>query len=555
MTANNKDYSILVGGKAGQGSRKTGLVVAKLFSQLGYNIFIYDDYQSLIRGGQSFSQIRASSYEALSHKQSLDFLLALDNETVNEHKKDLTKEGIIIYDSTKTTLLDKNALGIDLNRVVEESKGLPIMKNIVLLASFAKVIGIKWDILEKVIRKEFQKDQELNLKIAKKAYEEVEDLVVIEDLHQEVKPLLTGNEALSLGAVKAGLDLYIAYPMTPATSILHYLAHNKDEFNVETVQLENELGVANAAVGAAYTGVRTMVGTSGGGFALMSETLSLAVQSEIPLVFVESQRMSPGSGVPTYNAQGDLSFVLNVGHGDILKFVAAPGDANEACFWAGKLLNLAWKYQTPVVLLIDKEISESTFTFNKETLDNIEPEKPSLWNKEGNYQRYKETKTGVSPLAFPGQKNVICKANSYEHDEFGITVEKEDAVENMQNKRLRKFKEMKAEVNNLNAVNVYGNKKSKKAIITWGSSKGAVKEASERLGIKMVQPLLLEPFPQEQMKKALQGIERIALVETNALGQLGKVLNSYQIKINKKVLKYNARPFLPCEIVEELRDF
>jgi len=127
-------------------SRKTGLVVAKLFSQLGYNIFIYDDYQSLIRGGQSFSQIRASSYEALSHKQSLDFLLALDNETVNEHKKDLTKEGIIIYDSTKTTLLDKNALGIDLNRVVEESKGLPIMKNIVLLASFAKVIGIKWDI-------------------------------------------------------------------------------------------------------------------------------------------------------------------------------------------------------------------------------------------------------------------------------------------------------------------------------------------------------------------------------------------------------------------------
>jgi len=550
-----KDFSILIGGAAGQGSRKAGLIIAKLFSELGYKIFIYDDYQSLIRGGHSFSHIRASNEKVLSHREKVDFLLALNKEVIEKHKKKLDKKGIVIYNSDEISFSGKDSEGIAMKTIVKEAGGIPIMGNTALIAGFAKIIGIDWKILEKVLKKEFKKFRELNLKIAKRAFSEAESLVKIKKLNQKGFPLLTGNEALSLGAVKAGLDLYIAYPMTPATGVLHYLAKHKEDFNIAVAQLENEVGIVNAAVGAAYAGARTMVGTSGGGFALMTEGLSLAAQSENPLVIVESQRMSPGTGVATYNGQGDLLFALTAGHGDIVRFVIAPGDADEACFWSGKILNLSWKYQTPSILLIDKEISESTFSFDESILDEIKREEPLLWNKKGKYLRYKNTKNGISPLAFPGEKNVISKSNSYEHDEFGITVEDGKSTEEMQNKRLRKFEEMKKEVDKLKAVKVCGKKGSKKAIIIWGSTKGPAKEAAEKLGIKMIQPIILEPFPEKQMKRALKGVKKIALVETNGLGQMEKVLNCYGIKVDKKVLKYDARPFLPEEIERKLRKF
>lgn len=235
--------------------------------------------------------------------------------------------------------------------------------------------------------------------------------------------------------------------------------------------------------------------------------------------------------------------------------MAAPGDADEACIWAGRLLNLAWKYQTPAILLIDKEISESTFTFNENVLEEIKEEDPLFWDNKGVYERYKDEDSGISPLAFPGQKNAVIKSNSYEHEESGLTTEDKEVVVNMQNKRLRKFEEMKSEVKKMEAVKVYGNKDSNKAVIAWGSTKGPAKEACDELDIKLIQPLLLEPFPSEQIKEALQGVEKVALVETTSFGQLSKVLGSYQIKVDKKVLKYDARPFLPSEIIEGLKEF
>jgi len=550
------DFSILIGGPAGRGSRKAGLLIAKLFSEYGYKIFIYDDYQSLIRGGHSFSQIRASKKNILSHRKKIDFLLALDKTTIEKHKRYLDGKGAVIYSSNEVSFNKKSkAIGLPIKDMVERAGGTKIMENVALVAAFAKIVGIDWKTIEKLFKKEFSKFQKINLKIAKAAFENTSTLLKLKKTGQKAKPLLTGNEALALGAVKAGLDLYIAYPMTPATGILHYLAKYKKDFNLKVVQLENELGVVNAAVGAAYAGNRTMVGTSGGGFALMVEGFSLAAQSETPLVVVESQRMSPGSGVPTYTGQGDLSFALGAGHGDILRFVIAPGDADEACFWAGKILNLAWKYQTPSILLVDKEVSESTFSFDKNILNKIKCEQPLLWNKKGSYLRYKKTKNGISPLAFPGDKNAIVKANSYEHDEFGITVEEEKRVEEMQNKRLRKFEAMKKEVDKLPAVSVYGKKSAGKALIAWGSTKGPAKEAAEKLGIKMIQPIILEPFPEKEIKKALKGVKKIALAETNGLAQMEKVLNCHGIKVDKKVLKYNARPFLREEIEKGLSKF
>jgi len=550
-----KDYSILIGGEAGQGSRMAGEIIAKLFSKLGYNIFIYNDYQSLIRGGHNFSQIRASDKKVLTHREKSDFLLVLDNNTLKKHKSELDKKGMIIYDSGAVSVKSKNSIGIPLGEIVSKMGGRPIMNNVALIGGFSKIVGIKWGVVKKVVGKKFEKYKEINLKIAKEAYDQTENLIEVKDLNKKSLPMITGNEALALGAVKAGLDLYIAYPMTPSTGILHFLANHGKEFGVGVSHLENEVGVVNAAIGAAYTGARTMVGTSGGGFALMTEALSLAVQNETPLVIVESQRMAPGSGVPTYNAQSDLSFALSAGHGDIVKFVAAPGDVEESCFWGGKLMNLSWKYQTPSILLVDKEISESTFSFDEDVLKEVEYEKPLLWNKKGEYLRYKNLKNGISPLAFPGERKATVKSNSYEHDQFGITVENEKEVKEMQDKRLRKFKEMKKEVDKLKAVKVYGKKKARKAVIAWGSTKGAVKEVAEKMGLRMVQPIILQPFPEKQIKKCLKGVSKVALVENNSTAQLKILLDQVGIKVDKKILKYDGRPFVPEEIEKKLKNF
>ena len=548
-----KEYSILIGGAAGAGSRVAGLMIGKLFANYGYYVFIYDDYQSLIRGGHSFSKIRVSEKEVLSHKDEIDFLLALDKETIEKHLKELKKDGIIIYDKSKVSLKKENAYGIDLEEIIKKAKGKELMRNVGLVSFFAKIIGIKWQLVEKIIKENFEKLKDLNIKVGQVAFKSGKEILKIKKIRNKSVSLLTGNQAIALGALKGGLELYLAYPMTPSTSILHFLAKNKEKFKIKVFQLENEVGIINAALGASYAGTRTMIGTSGGGFALMTEGLSAACQAEIPVVIVESQRMSPGTGVPTYQGQGDLLFTLTAGHGDIVRFVIAPSDAEESAYWAGKSLNLAWKFQTPVILLVDKEISESTFSFNEKILNKIKKEKPLLSKKEENYLRYKITKNGISPLAFPGDKKVVVKSNSYEHDEFGITVEEEEKVKKMQEKRLRKFEEMKKEVEKLPSVNVFGNKKSKKAIICWGSTKGPAKEAAEKLKIKMIQVVVLEPFPEKQIKKALKEVKELILVETNGLGQLGKVLNLYQIKIDKKILKYNGRPFTSEEIIRKIK--
>ena len=554
----SKDFSILIGGEAGQGSRMAGLSIAKIFNFIGYKIYIYEDYQSLIRGGHNFSQIRAAEKEFQSRKEKIDFLLALDEKTINLHKKDLEKNGLIIFNANKVK--SKEGMGIEIEKIAKEMGGKPIMANMALIADFAKIIGLDWEILEGVLRREIKKEIDLNLKIGKRAYEISKNLLKIEKISKEPTLLLTGNEATALGAVKAGLKFYFAYPMTPATSIMNFLAKRED-LNVKVIQPENEISVINMALGASFAGVRSAVGTSGGGFALMTEGLSLAGQSETPIFIIESQRGGPSTGMPTYNLQGDLLFVLSAGHGDFPRFVIAPGDAEQCLYYSALGLNLAWKYQTPVILLLDKDVSENTFSVDEKILSSIKPENALLWDKGPafakasagkEYKRYKITEDGISPLAFPGSKNVIVKSTSYEHDEYGITIESEE-VEKMQEKRLRKYETMSKEVEKLEAIKVYGNKKSDIAIVAWGITKGAAKEVAENLGIKLIQPIIVEPFPKDKMKKALNGVKKLFSVELNTSGQMAKVLNSQGIKVDGKILKYTGRPFFTKEIEEKLK--
>jgi 2-oxoglutarate ferredoxin oxidoreductase subunit alpha len=475
--------------------------------------------------------------------------LALDQKTVDLHQKNLGKNGILVFNRDKVSF--KNGIGIPAEKIVKELAGKPIMVNTVLISAFSKIIGLDWEVLEKILKKEIKHEIDLNLKIGKKAFDEAKTLLKVRKLKKKPRLLLSGNEATALGMAKAGLKFYFAYPMTPATSIMNYLAKRED-LGVKVIQPENEISVVNMALGTAFAGKRAAVGTSGGGFALMVEALSLAAQSETPILIVESQRAGPSTGMPTYNLQGDLLFVLSAGHGDIPRFVIAPGDAEQCLFYSALGLNLAWKYQTPVILLLDKDVSENTFSVNEKIFTKIEEEEPILWNKKEEYKRYKITKNGISPLAFPGEKKRVVKSTSYEHDEFGITVESEEAVK-MQEKRLRKYETMEKEVEKLPTVKVYGNKNSKIALISFGISKGAAKEVAENLKIKLIQPIIIEPFPKKQIEKALNGVKKVFSVELNSTGQMAKVLNQNGITVEGKILKYDGRPFLAKEIEEKLK--
>ncbi|UCG95290.1 MAG: 2-oxoacid:acceptor oxidoreductase subunit alpha [archaeon] len=529
------DISILVGGQAGDGIKQSGVILAKIFNELGYRVFVYDDYQSLIRGGHNFSIVRVSDKEVYSHNDHVDLLVALNQDTIEKHKW-RTKE--IIYDSDKVKSEGKDIPA----RSWAKEKGSQLLRNSVFIGAICSYTGIGLEVAKNVVKNSFHKMIDENMEALKFGYGSVDKKYEMKKIGEPIE-VMTGNEAVARGAAAAGMKLYIAYPMTPSSSILHYLAKNGEKLGVTTVQDENEIGVANMAVGSCFAGVRTMVGTSGGGLALMTETISLCSQSESPVVFVNSQRAGPSTGVPTYTMQADLKFVKNAGHGDVNKLVMAPGDAEESYFFAAKAMNLAWKYQIPVFLLVDKQISESTFSVK---VGNVKKEEPRLWDGKGEYQRYKITENGISPLAFPGDV-ATAKGTSYEHYENGTTTEEPEAVAAMQEKRLRKMEALKEEMKKGETVKVYGKKDAKVTLLTWGSTKGACIEVANQLGLKVVRPLYLEPMPVWELDKHLKG--RVIAVEVNATGQLADMLG-----IKERILKYDGRPFTPGGLRKKLEE-
>ncbi len=546
------ECSILIGGKAGDGIKLAGDAAAKLLNRLGYWIFVYVDYPSLITGGHNFAIVRAGSEKILAHADKVDILVALNQETIEKHAHRLKGKSLVVFDSNS---VKAKGLGIPLSKIVKDKELPQIARNSAALGAVASILKIEFSIVEDVIKSSIRKKTEENIEAAKEAYNQTKKFgksFKLPLLKNPAKPLLTGNEAIALGAVKGGMKAYIAYPMTPSTSILHYLAKHKEKFNILTFQPENEIGVIGAAQGAAYAGVKTMIGTSGGGFALMTEHLSLAGQAEIPTVIVLSQRPAPGTGVPTYTAQGDLLFALHAGHGDFPKIVVAPGDVEEAFYLTAEALNLAWKLQIPIIILSDKHLSESVFSAefdeNKVVIEN-----PKMWNKKGKYKRYSFKEDGISPLAFPGEKKAIVKLNGYEHDEFGITTEDPEPIIKGNEKRLKKMKTIENIMKKKETVKVYGNLKSKTVLTAWGSTKGVVAEIASSHNIKAVQPLYLQPFPTWELKKHLSNAEKIINIEVNSTGQLGKLLKSNGFRVDKQILKYDGRPFTVDELDKKIK--
>ncbi|VVB63636.1 2-oxoglutarate synthase subunit KorA [uncultured archaeon] len=548
-----QDFSTLIGGIAGDGINEAGVTVSRLFSQLGYRIYMYYDYPSLIRGGHNFSLVRASGSKISTHVNSVDFIIALNQETVELHQGKLKDNSFVIYDldRVKTGNLAQKGCGLPVSAILKEFMAPMIMRNTCIIGGFCKVVGIEWPVLETVLKKHISKQLDLNLKVARKGYDAAVEFTKIERVDQPSLPILTGNQAIGLGLIKAGLGAYVAYPMTPSSSLLDFMARSAADFGLKVVHPESEIAVMLMAQGFAYQGVKAAVGTSGGGFCLMTEGLSLAGMAEMPVVIMLGQRTGPSTGLPTYTAQADLHFALNAGQGEFPRFIVSPGDAEEAYYWSGLALNMAWKYQIPAFILSDKTVSEGIYSFDITLGEEVNEEAPVLWDRKGDYNRYKYSETGVSPLAFPPLKNQTVKVDGYTHDELGITTEDPTVTAKMNDKRLLKGLALAKEMDGYETVRVYGNGKT--ALLCWGSNKGVCTEAAEKLGLKVIQILVLSPFPEKRLHDAVKGVERIITVECNSTGQLSRLARSYGFEPKEQILKYDGRPFSLDELEAEIR--
>lgn len=547
--------TVTIGGKAGEGIKRTANIIARIFNRMGYNVFVYEDYPSLIKGGHNFATISVSNDEIHTHYTDTDVLMAFDENTIINHEKELKNKSAIIYDSIFSYNGKNKAYATPMTYKTTEMGGKPIMANSVGIGALAKLFSIDFSIIEKVFNDVYGSKAELNIKLAKEGYDGQKELFFkVEKTGKEPKPLLNGNMACGLGMVKAGLQFYIAYPMTPASSILHFLSEHDDELNISVFQPENEIAVAVAAIGASYAGARTAVASSGGGFALMVEALSFAGIAETPVVFIESQRGGPSTGVPTYNSQADLLFVSYSGHGEFPRIVLAPGDIEECYYMSADAMNLAWKYQVPVLLMLDKHLSESTKSVKID--ENIKIEKPKTWNGKEPYKRFEITHDGISPIAFPGTAEMV-KTTSYEHDEYGYTVEDAESIAKMVEKRDKKWKTIQDGLTNVEKIKLFGDLNSDNVIVTWGSSKGMVLEALKNMKskAKVIQIIYMVPFPSEDVLKHLKNAKKVVCVEQNLDGQLAKLVSmniGYEIK--NKIGRHDTRVFDPVKLANEIEE-
>ncbi|MDE4907076.1 2-oxoacid:acceptor oxidoreductase subunit alpha [Methanogenium marinum] len=544
------ECSVLIGGKAGDGINVAGQTIARIFTTLGYYVYMYYDYPSLIRGGHNFSVIRASNHPIGTHRSGIDILLAMDLTTLRRHQNDCKRDALIIYNSD--SVQSDVGSGIPLKRIVEKNGGSAVMENTVMIGALAFALGMEWEEFASVISHEMHKFTEKNLEIARDAFQMQEEKREVKRIHQSPGIILSGNEAVSLGLLSAGLNGYIAYPMSPSTGILHFMAAASGETGVQVFQPESEIAVVTMAEGMVYAGAKTAVGTSGGGFCLMTEALSMAGMAEIPITIVLAQRSGPSTGTPTYTAQSDLHFAIHAGHGEFPRFVFAPGDAQQAFEWAGHALSLSWQFQVPSILMTDRVLSEGVYTVDPEFLPAITPVSVPLWEGHDEYLRYRDTEDGISLYASPPLSGSVIKGNSKSHDERGISVDDGMQIASMTRKQMKKIPLMKEAVSRLNPVHVSGNHDSDMCLISWGSNAPLCREAANFVGIKSVQPIVMHPFPETEMLAATSRSRMTFLLEDNFSGQLADICEAHGIPVDIRLPRFDGRPFTLDQLIEDL---
>jgi 2-oxoglutarate ferredoxin oxidoreductase subunit alpha len=460
-----QEFSVLIGGRAGEGINKASAILNHVMAKLGRYVYMYYDYPSLIRGGHNFAVVRSADHPIWTHRDRVDLVLALDQKTVDQHRDELAPGGVVVYDSYAVKKAD--GLGVDLDRIIKEEKAPAITRNSGLIGAFCRVAGVPWEVVEEVFREEVpEKYIDVNLRVVRRAWDAVEERFRIERGDMAPLPVLSGNEAIALGLVKGGLEAYIAYPMTPTSNILHFLAEFAEKSALTVVHPESEIAVILMALGVAAAGRRVAVGTSGGGFCLMTESLSLAGQAEVPVAIVLGQRPGPSTGLPTYSCQTELLFARHAGQGEFPRLIVAPADADEAYAWAARVLDLAWRFQLPGFLLVDKTLCEGGYSCAFDPgAELVPPRAPLPEVPLDPYLRYRVTEDGVSPMLPAGTPGAVVKANSYEHDKAGITIEEPDVTVRMQEKRMRKGAALANALAEFQTFAVYGSADARVGVV------------------------------------------------------------------------------------------
>lgn len=583
------NFTWMIGGEAGFGIMTSGLEFSKICSRLGYNIFDLIEYPSLIRGGHNAYEVNVADFEVEHLKPTIDILVCLNRETLERHSQRLTKDSIVIYDSDDFDPKgDFIKVNVPFRKITNDLKGQLVMKNTIAIGSSLAVAGAKIEDFYRLIEEHFLKKGEavveLNKQFAKRGFDEglkgipVPRSWLIKKDKIKAKLVMTGNEAFALGSAIADCRLYCAYPMTPSSSVLTVLAAWQEKIGMVVRHSEDEIAVINTAIGSSFAGVRSAVGTSGGGFALMVESLSLAGVTEIPVVVFLAQRPGPATGMPTWTEQGDLLFAAHSGHGEFPKIVLAPGNVEEVIKMSADAFNLADIYQLPVIVMTDMFLSESHKNIDKELIeqfissyqvnrgkyiDDGSQIKKDLIKPSGNksklnhFLRYKLSEDGVSFRLKPGVSGFFYQANSYEHIEDGHTTEEAQPRIDQVNKRNGKWQTYFEK--DFKLPEFYGDEDSEIIFVSWGSNRGAILEAQKQLAQKGIKTgfwhfTYVYPLDEEKIRKILNVKKHYILVENNSWGQFGKLLMMETgIKISEKALRYDGRAITAEYIINNLK--
>ncbi|MSU45751.1 MAG: 2-oxoacid:acceptor oxidoreductase subunit alpha [Lacunisphaera sp.] len=580
------DFAIGIGGENGQGIASTGDILARIFARRGLNLNAYNAYQSIIRGGHTFLTIRASDGPVRSMGDKIDVLIPLNQDAMDRHLKLLTAGACAIYDTEKVKP-GTPAAGVQLCPIPmkELTKGNKLAANTAALGATLQLLGIESEPLEAVVTRQFKKKGESvvaeNIAIARAGYDYAANNFKAFPF-KVPKPgkglgVITGNQATAMGGAAAGVKFYAAYPMSPATGVLMWMAQHARQLGIMVRQVEDEIGVMNMIIGAAHTGCRAMCATSGGGFALMSEAIGMAGMIETPIVCVDVQRAGPATGVPTKTEQGDLWQILGAGQGDFPRIIVAPACQIDLFKTIPELFNLCDKYQCPGLVLADLLISEGTSSINPDDLAfNVKIErgelilpnsngasvKPGSGYNDNAYWRYKNTTSGISPRAVPGVPGHIYTAATDEHDEDGTLIS--DEFTNPHKRRMmveKRARKMEAVVHDIAPPKLIGPESAQVTLVGWGSTEGVIREAVEKLageeGIVANQlPIKwIVPFHAAEITRILSRSKHVIMVENNYSGQFARYLRSEAgIAAHGHIRKYDGEPFMPHHIVNAVKE-
>ena len=566
--------NVRIAGANGDGVESSGALLVKIAGRNGLNVFGYRGYQSIIRGGHVWYQVRIGDEKLYGHGDKIDILVALNQDAINNQKSHLNDGAFVIYDNTKINVdalkgTSSKLIGIPLLDIAVAVSGDPIMRNTVAIGTVINLIGMKMAAFEAVISSMFgRKGEQIvksNIDAAGKGFN-FQGVTPFYNLKSDGKQRysMDGNTALSIGAFTSGCKFYAAYPMTPASGILHWFAAH-DHKGVLFKQAEDEIAAINMAIGASYAGVRSMCGTSGGGFSLMVEALGFAGMIETPLVVVESQRTGPSTGLPTKTEQADLLFVMHASQGEYPRIVVAPRDINECFTIATEAFNLADKYQCPVIILLDLFISEHVETVDGFDTSSVKIDRGKIAMSNtsgGRFKRYEYSADGVSTRAIPGTAGTEFIAPTDEHNEYGDLVS--DAFSGldayvevrvkMHEKRMRKMDMMLK--NEPYFVPKIENDSADYFFVTFGSTTEAVREAviilkKKGFNFGIISFNYILPLDKEKTASMLKG-KKLLDVECNYTAQLAQVIMmNTGIEIKNKILKYDGEAITGIEIAEK----